>query len=180
MLFVRYPQDVELDGTTVTIRPMIRDDENAVIDFFGTLTEKDRLFLRNDVTNPRIIRSWFDTIDYKRVLPLLAIVGQDVVGNATLHRRQYGWMSHLGEIRIVISPDYRRKGLAKTLAGELIDNAADEGLEKLTAEFAAEQKDALKVFSRLGFRKEATLKNYIVDAKGRHTDLVVMTRDIEG
>ncbi|UCF31557.1 MAG: GNAT family N-acetyltransferase [bacterium] len=179
MLFERYPKEVELqDGSRVVLRPMIRDDEDPLIDFFATLTDRDRLYLRNDVSNARLIRSWFENIDYKRVLPILAVSGKRIVGNGTLHRRPFSWMKHIAEIRIVISPDHRKKGLARALAKELIDNAIDEELDKLTADFAAEQKTALKVFSRLGFKKEATMKNYVTDAAGNRCDLVVMTKDI--
>lgn len=181
MLLDRYPKEIELGAESkIILRPMTRDDEDPLLEFFGSLTEQDRLYLRNDVSNARVIRSWFGKIDYKRVFPILAFDEGKVVGNATLHRRPFSWMRHIGEIRIVVAPDYRKMGLARVLADELFDNAIDEELEKLTADFAADQKVALKVFSRLGFRKEATLKNYVLDADGKLHDLVVMTRDITG
>jgi RimJ/RimL family protein N-acetyltransferase len=157
---------------------MIRDDEDVILEFFESLTEQDRLYLRNDVSNPWVIRSWFENIDYKRVFPVIAFAGEKVVGNATLHRRPFSWMRHIAEIRIVVSPQFRQKGLARILANELYDNAIDEELEKLTAELAADQKVALKVFSRIGFKKESTLKDYVLDAKGDRHDLVVMTMNL--
>ena len=46
------------------------------------------------------------------------------------------------------------------------------------SEVLQNQDVALKVFSRLGFYKEAILKNYVLDAKGKRHDLVQMTMDI--
>ncbi len=179
MLLDRYPKEFKLDeNTSAVIRPMRRLDEDAVLDFFKTLNEEDCLYLRNDVSNPRVIRSWFQNIDYNRVLPLLVFIGDEVAANGTLHRKPFSWMRHLGGIRIVVAPAYRRFGVARILAEELFDNAKDEGLEKLTAEVLQNQDVALKVFSRLGFYKEAILKNYVLDAKGKRHDLVQMTMDI--
>ncbi len=179
MLLDRYPKEFALDKKhTFIIRPMRRIDEDAVLDFFTTLNEEDHLYLRNDVTNPRVIRSWFQNIDYNRVLPLLVVIDEEVVANGTLHRKPFSWMRHLGGIRIVVAPNYRRFGLARTLAGELFDNAMDEGLEKLTAEVMQNQKVALKAFSSLGFYREAVLKDYVLDANGTRHNLVQMTMNI--
>ncbi len=179
MLLERYPKEVELKGgKSVTLRPMVRTDEEDLLDFFGGLTDRDRLYLRNDVSNPGLIRDWIKHIDYKRVFPILACAGSRIVGNATLHRKPFGWMRHMGGVRIVISPDYRKHGLARLLAKEIFDNAIDEELEKLTAEVVADQKAVLEVFSKLGFREEAIMRDYVLDAVGNRQNLVIMTRDL--
>lgn len=181
MLFERYPSEVKLkDGTAVVLRPMNRMDERALTDFFATFTEEDRLYLRNDISSVSTVRTWIKSLDYKRVFPLLAVVGERIVGNGTLHRKPYNWMRHIGEVRIAVAPDLRRKGLGRLLAEELIINGADEGLKKLTAEMVVTQKGAQKVFSGLGFEKEAVLKGYIMDWKGKEQDLIVMTHRIKG
>ena len=180
MLLERYPKEVQLsDGGAVTLRPLVRMDEEAMLDFFAGLTDADRLYLRNDVSTPGVIKDWIKNIDYRRVLPILACDGDRIVGNATLHRKAFGWMRHLGEVRIVVSPDFRKKGLARILAEELFENAVDEELEKLTAEMVVDQKSVIKVFSKLGFHKEVTLKNFVLDAEGIRHDLVIMTKDLE-
>ncbi len=179
MLLSRYPKEVQLkDGSSVILRPMTRSDEGQLLDFFTNLTEEDRLYLRNDVANVRVVRSWFEQIDYQRVFPLLAIAGEDVVGDATLHRKPFSWMRHMGGIRIVVAQAYRKLGLARILADELLENALDEGLEKLTAEVVVNQDIALEAFSRLGFRKEAILKDYVLDSNGVRHNLVLMIKDI--
>jgi RimJ/RimL family protein N-acetyltransferase len=179
LLLSRYPKEVQLkDGSSVMLRPMTRLDEGPLLDFFTNLTEEDRLYLRNDVSNVRVVRSWFEQIDYQRVFPLLAVAGEDIVGDATLHRKPFSWMRHMGGIRIVIAPAYRNLGLARILADELLENALDEGLEKLTADVVIDQDVALEAFARLGFRKEATLKEYVLDSEGVRHDLVMMVKDI--
>src|SRR5512138_2516810 len=143
MLFERYPRDVALkDGSKVVLRPMNRLDEPSLRDFFETFTEEDRLYLRNDVSSVATIRGWIQSLDYKRVFPLLALDGGRIVANGTLHRKHYNWMRHIGEVRIAVAPDFRRRGLGKLMAQELLVNAGDEGLRKITAEVVVNQKNA--------------------------------------
>ncbi len=180
MLLERYPQKVTLkDGTELVLRVMNKQDERALMDFFEGLEDADRLYLRNDVSSYRVVRKWFNNLNYNRVFPLLAVDGDRIVANATLHRKPFGWMRHVGEIRIVVSRDFRKKGLAYTMFTELIHTAADAGLDKLTAEMAASQVGAIEVFRKMGFKEETILKGYIKDATDKVHDLLVMTLDIE-
>jgi RimJ/RimL family protein N-acetyltransferase len=180
MLLDRYPQRITLkDGTELILRAMNKQDERDLVEFFEGLEDADRLYMRNDVTNYRVVREWFNNLNYSRVFPLLAVHEGRIVANATLHRKPHGWMRHVGEIRIVVSPDFRKRGLASTMFTELIHTAAEAGLDKLTAEMAASQTAAIEVFRKMGFKDETTLKSYIMDARGDVHDLLIMTLDIE-
>lgn len=180
MFLNRYPHTITLkDGTELLVRAMNKQDDRALMDFFEGLKEADRLYLRNDVSSYRVVREWFNNLNYKRVFPLLAMQGDRIVANATLHRKPFGWMRHMGEVRIVVSPDFRKRGLASAMFTELIHTAVEAGLDKLTAEMAVSQVGPMEVFRKMGFREEATLEGYIKDAKGKVHDLLVMTLDIK-
>lgn len=175
----RFPKKIQLkDGTELVLRAMTRQDERALMEFFEELEDEDRLYLRNDVSNYRVVREWFSNLNYNRVFPILALKERAIVANATLHRKPFGWMRHVGEIRIVVSPQFRKKGLARILAAEIIQSAREAELEKLTAEMAVSQKGAVEVFRKMGFVEEATLKGYIRDAKDHLHDLLVMSLEL--
>ncbi len=178
MLLDRYPQNVTLeDGTELVLKAMNKQDERILMDFFEDLYDSDRQYLRNDVSNYRVVREWFNNLNYNRVFPLLAVHEGRIVANATLHRKPFGWMRHVGEIRIVVSPSFRKKGLARVMFTELIHTAEEAGLEKLIAEMAVTQVGAIEVFRKMGFKDEAVLKDYIRDAKDEVHDLLIMTRE---
>ena len=83
-----YPKKVRLQsGTSVTIRPMVKEDADKLYAFFSRVPREDRLFLRDDVSIRDVIDSWTQELDYEKVLPLVAEVGGNIVGDATLHRR---------------------------------------------------------------------------------------------
>ncbi len=179
MILDEYPKTVILkNGSSIILRPMVKKDEKALLDFFASLSKADRLYLRDDVTNPDVIKGWANAIDYNRVLPILAFSGDRIVGDATLHQNPFSWMRHVGQIRMVIASDHRERGLARTMAAEVFQNALSAKLEKLVAEMLTDQDGARKVFSRLGFREEAILKDHVLDAQNVKHDLLIMTNDV--
>ena len=179
LLEERYPRPLTLrDGTTVTVRPLEKDDKEALVAFFREVPAEERLFLKDDVTDEAVIDSWVRGLDYKQVLPLVAETGGRIVADATLHQQKRGWMSHVGKVRVVTHPDFRHKGLASGLIKELIEVARDSGLEMLDAEFMSEQTGPIQSFTRLGFYKVATLPRHVRDQKGKAHDFIVMVYDL--
>lgn len=179
-LISEYPKTFKTsDNLEITLRPMVKDDEKKLLEFFQKLPETDRMYLRDDVSKPETIKKWVENLDYERVLPVLALHGDSIVGDATLHQQRFGWKSHVGEIRIVVATSFRKKGIGACLAREIFYIALKTGLKKLMAEMMADQHSAIKVFDKLGFIQEAVLSGHVIDAKGRPHDLVIMTNDVD-
>lgn len=175
-----FPKQVTLQiGTSVTIRPMVKEDAEKLHAFFCRVPREDRLFLRDDVSLREVIDSWADELDYEKVLPLVAEVGDTIVADATLHRRKFGWTSHVGKVRLVVDVDYRGKGLGTLMIKELIDTAKKAGLEILVAEIMGGQAGSLSALKRFGFEKEAVFYNYVKDQTGEEHDLVVMMKNLQ-
>ncbi|UCF88219.1 MAG: GNAT family N-acetyltransferase [bacterium] len=179
MILDEYPKEVNLrDGSKVILRPVVKEDEEALYQFFKGLSKEDRLYLRDDVANRDVIRGWMENLDYEKVLPILAFDGDKVVADATLHRNPHGWMRHVGEIRMSVAGSHRGRGLARIVAAEIFQQAVGLGLDKLVAEMLTIQNNAQRVFTRLGFVQEAILKDHGMDAKGKKHDLIIMSNDV--
>lgn len=179
MILDEYPKEVSLrDGSKVILRPVVKEDEEALYQFFKGLSKEDRLYLRDDVANRDVIRGWMENLDYEKVLPILAFDGDKVVADATLHRNPHGWMRHVGEIRMSVAGSHRGRGLARIVAAEIFQQAVGLGLDKLVAEMLTIQNNAQRVFTRLGFVQEAILKDHGMDAKGKKHDLIIMSNDV--
>jgi len=171
-----YPKIVRLkDGSKATLRPMVKEDVQKLLAFFRKLPEEDRLFLKDDVTDEKVIQRWADELDYEKTFPILAEVGDQIVADATLHTQERGWMRHIGEVRCVVAREYQRKGLGTILIREMFHRALQKRLHKLRAAMPETQVGAMKAFQTIGFKKEAVLKEHVVDLKGNKHDLVIMT-----
>lgn len=175
-----YPKQVTLkNGQTVTLRPLVRDDRDKLLDFFRGLPLEDRMFLKDDVTDPKVIEAWTLNLDYERILPILAVVDDRIIGDATLHRDKFGWSQHVGEIRIVTDPNRRRRGLGLLMAKEIFFLAQRLNIRKVIAQMMEEQQGAIKVFETLGFEREAVFRDHVIDLKGRKHNLIIMSQDID-
>ncbi len=175
----RYPRVVRVKkGTSVTIRPLTKDDGSALFAFFSTLPDDDRLFLKEDVANREVIDRWIADLDYERVLPLIAEKNSLIVGDATLHFNKFGWSRHTAEIRCVVAKAYQKRGLGTLLMRELLSHAERKGVGKICAEVMDTQKSAQAAFERLGFKKAAELKDFVTDLTGETHNLVVMVNDV--
>ena len=174
-----YPKTIELkDKKKIVLRLMEDNDLDSLITFYQSIPEADRLYLRVDVTERKNLEHRYGNLNYDYVYPLLAMDENKIIGVGTLFRPEFGWLRNIGEVRVVIAPDYQRKGLATIFVRELFFRSLKAKVFKLQAEMAENQESAIAAFEKLGFRKEATLKKHITDVRGRRRDLVIMTLDV--
>jgi len=172
----RYPREVKLrDGSCVTLRPMTRNDAPALHAFFLRVPEDDRYYMKDDVTNAAVIDGWAQHLNYDRALPLLAVSGDEIVGDAVLIRRRGGSRHHMAEIRIEIAPEFRHKGLGTRLVRELIEIAYDAELEQVMFEAVkGVQDEALDALRALGAYEAGAVTDLVKDRHGNAHDVVYL------
>ncbi len=161
------------DGTRILLRPLAAEDKNALIALFEAIGQEDLQLMRNDVRNRELVASWVERIDHKRVFPLVAVVNDRIVGDATLHFRD-GPSRHVGDIRIFLSKEFRRRGLGTAMLRSLIDVARKSGLQQLVAEIVADQVKVINAFKELGFELRATYPDYFMMPDGETHDVAVV------
>ncbi len=180
LTFQKFPKQLKLkDGSSCRVRPLRKDDEKSFHEFFLGVPAQERMFIKHRVTEPEVIHNWCHHIDLGHHLPLLAISDGRIVGDATLHQQLGGWKRHIGRISVLVHPQFRGRGLAGALVGEIVELARQMGLEKLEAEFIGEQEAAIKVFAMLGFSNLLRLENYVKDMQAISHDYVLMGLDIK-
>lgn len=173
-----YPWTRRVGDFDVTFRLMEAGDEAAMLAFTDSLPEHDLLFLRVDITQPEAVETWLRNIERGRTVTVLAEHEGRVVGYGSLHYNDLLWTRHLGEMRLMVGPGARGKGLGRVLAEQVFALAEGFGLQKVTAQMMSTQHNAQDLFHRLGFIPEALLHDWVIDRKGRTHDLIVMSREI--
>jgi GNAT superfamily N-acetyltransferase len=179
MTLAGYPKEMTLrNKRRVLVRPLESGDFERLHKFFLALPEGDRLFLRHDVSDPNVVRNWVNKIDFDRVIPLLALDGDEIIADGTLHLAQHGWLQHVGGIRMVVAASHRQLGLGSLLARELVALAEQRGLEKLQAQMIEDDLGAIKMFKHLGFKPVALIKDVVKDRQGARRNLAIMMNDV--
>ena len=150
-------------------------DGDALLKFLRRIPEEDLAYLKEDVTSADVIQGWTEHLDYSRVLPLLAMKGDRVIADGTLHRRRPIARRQVGEVRVVVDPEFRNQGIGRNLLRKLLEIAEFRQLEKVIIEIVADKEEpARRTAEILGFSKAAVLTGHIRDLDGTPHDLVVM------
>lgn len=175
----KYPKELTLKNQkSVFLRLLTENDFDNLVNFFQNLPTRDRMYLRIDVMKRENILKRYGQINYDNMFPLIAIVEENIIAIGTIYRSLFGWMRNLGEIRVVVSPEYQRQGLCTILTKELFFHALTTDMYKVQAELMENQKSAISCFERLGFKQEACLKKHVTDIKGNRHNLIIMSLDI--
>jgi RimJ/RimL family protein N-acetyltransferase len=162
----------------VTIREMKCDDEGKSLEFFKSLPYEDRQYLRMDVTSLENIRSRMNPGPFQNCFRLVAEKDGEFLADATICGHKVGWQRHVAEIRCIIHPGCQRKGLGKKMLFELFQKVLQTDAEVIFSEVVPEQKSAITVLEKLGFKLSMTRKNHVRDMNGKTTDLLVYTVNV--
>jgi L-amino acid N-acyltransferase YncA len=165
------------DGAYVLLRAMTRDDKARLHEFYNSVSAEDLQYFRHNVKDEALIDEWCECLDYSEVLPVIALAKDHIVGSATLHFYT-GPKRHVGEVRLFLAKDYRKRGLGMKMIRALIDLARKQSLSILMAEVIAEQNKVVKAFEQLGFHSDCILDDYFMFPDGDCSDVVIMTMSL--
>lgn len=147
------------DGTPVTVRPILPEDEPRLVEFHRTLSDRSvyhRYFcplkLSERIAHERLVRVCF--CDYDREIPLVAEhragpkSPPQILGIGRLSRER---LSSAGEFALVVSDAWQRRGLGRHLLELVIDVARRERLTRLTGHILADNREMQGLCGKLGF-----------------------------
>ena len=138
------------DGTRVLLRPLAKEDRQALIDLFSTVDPEELALMRHNVRDPEVVGKWVDELDYDRVFPLVAVLGARIIGNTTLHKGQ-GQSRHIGEVRIYLTKEFRNRSLGTRMLQNLIEIAVRRGLLMLEIRVINDRTEQIRAFQNAGF-----------------------------
>ena len=155
-------------------RPIAVGDEAALKRFFAQIPDADRTFLKEDVDDPDVVAAWARPGTAR----VIAVDDGEVVGSVAVVPL-HGWSSHVGEVRLVVDPEQRGRGIGRSLARQAVLAAVNLGLAKLVVEVISDQAALIGMFRALGFEPEALLSDHVRDRSGEIRDLMVLANDVE-
>ena len=173
-----YPRTVDTDAGRIELRLMTAADEAAVLAFARSLPVHDLLFLPRNISEPKVLSAWLMEIERGAFTSLLALKEGRVVGCGTIVRDPHSWSPHVGEIRNVVSPDVRGRGVGRGLSQETLALALSMDLEKLVVQMTVDQVSGIALFEGMGFRGEALLRDHVRDLDGNTYDIVVLGHNV--
>jgi L-amino acid N-acyltransferase YncA len=175
-----YPKELELiDKTRVTIRPVEPVDVEGLYKFFSKITRLDLLVYKDDVTKWENVEGWFAASNYGKAFQLIVLSKDKIVAKGSLHSEGLYW-SHAAELKLIVDPNYRRKGLGSKLFNILLYEGLKRHFEKIIVRYISDNISFTKILNRYGFKPETVLSCYVKDELSSITkDLVIASYDIK-
>jgi ribosomal protein S18 acetylase RimI-like enzyme len=158
----------------MVIRALETTDRHAVKRFVDRVPEGDRTFFKEDVEDPEVVATWTAPGDARSI----AVEGDAVLGSVAVVRL-HGWSSHVGEVRVIVDPAWRGRGIGRALASRALIEAIELDLRKMVVEVVADQEPTIAMFRSLGFDPEALLTNHVCDQSGALRDLMILAHSAE-
>jgi ribosomal protein S18 acetylase RimI-like enzyme len=156
------------------IKELEAGDRPAIERFLARVPAGDRTFFKEDVEQPGVLDAWTRPGPARA----LAVEDGDVVGFGAVVPL-YGWSSHVGEVRVIVDPDHRGRGIGRALARRAIVDAIALGLTRMVVEVVADQEATVAMFRSLGFDPEALLTDHVRDRTGALRDLMILAHSVE-
>jgi RimJ/RimL family protein N-acetyltransferase len=161
------------NGKRLLLRPLSGDDKQSLMELFARASRQDLEYFRSDAGDPAVVERWVDNLNLRRVFPLVAIVDDKIVGEATLHFGEY-YRRHRAWVRVFLDREYRRQGIGTLMLRCLIDVARRVGLQQMYAEVLTNQPQVIKAFGDLGYQHEVVLRDYFITDSGETLDVAIM------
>ena len=148
--------DVQLsDGTNIIIRPIRPEDAEIEQEFIRNLSSESRYFrFMNSIEElslEMLVR--FTQIDYHNEMALIAVYpGEDGEEEIGVVRYITNADKKTCEFALVVSDQWRGKGIARLLMRNLIEVARDRGLEVMEGQVLSNNFRMLDLMTRLNFK----------------------------
>jgi len=167
------------DGTEVTIRRLMMEDLDLLMEFFLALPMEDRKYLKFDVTDRKAVQRRLRRVESGDDVRVVAVHGGLIIASGALELSGEAWSKHQGEIRLIVARPFQQRGLGAIMIRELYFIAVQNNLQTIVAKMMRPQVGAQKIFRRLGFRDDSLMPDFVKDIKGGSQDLIVMTCDVK-
>ena len=109
----------------------------------------------------------------------IALEGGEVVGYVAVVRLN-DWSNHVGEVRLVVDPAQRGRGVGRRSPRGRCSRRSGWDLAKVVVEVIADQEALIAMFRALGFEPEALLTDHVRDRPGEVRDLMVLANSVDG
>lgn len=159
----------------MTMQNPVPSDHDAILTFVRAVPEPERAFYKDDGTDDELAKRWSQTDP----LRLISVDDDGTVRGIIGIRRGQGKSAHVGEIMLVVHPDYRRQGVASGLVKSAIVEAMRADVTHIFVQVTAKQQSMIDMFRTLGFTGEALLRGFIKESDGQLDDLIMLTNRVE-
>ncbi len=160
------------DGRTVQIRMFQPQDKEKLIEMYESLPMTLCAGGMPPYTRERLEEGWFRNL--QNITAIVAFHGDKIVGHAQIFKFPHPRRKGTADLLTYIHQDFQGVGLGTAMLAKLIELAKKEGLHRLGLYVVADNKPAIHLYQKMGFKVESAMKDAYFGENGKYHDMLVM------
>jgi len=159
------------NGKALSLETYRPEDREALVAMYASMSPEAIKWGLPPYDRARIER-W--TTDLSSNITLLARLEQKIVGHLQLFRIPFERRKGVGEVFIYLHQDFQNVGLGTMMMKKAIEIAKERGFHRLGLTVVADNHRAIKVYEKVGFKKEGIARDAFYGDDHRYHDEVEM------
>lgn len=159
------------DGRTVRIREFRIGDKESFIEMYASLSSEALRWAMPPYTR-EVIERWLSNL--QNIIAIVALYDNKIVGHAQIYKFPHSRRKGTSNLVIYLHQDFHNVGLGTAMLTKLIELAKREGLHRIGLHVIADDKPAIHLYKKLGFKIEGVMKDSYFGEDGRYHDELVM------
>lgn len=174
------PKGFDLNGRKLVLRNAEEDEAKMLLKYLKQVYAETPFLIQepDEITftiddEKKYIR---ENNDSDSDLLLIGTLDGKHVGNCSLMSNHARRLKHRTSLGIVLYLEYTGLGIGRIMIEEVCKIAKENGIEQVELEVAANNRNAISLYEKLGFEKVGTLPNNMKYADGTYTDVHFMVK----
>lgn len=159
------------DGREVTARFFMAEDKERLIEMFASMSDESLKWGMPPYTR-EVVERWINNIP--NLIPLVAEDNSRIVGYATIYKYPHPRRKGVSDLAMYLHQDFHNAGLGTAMLDYLLGLARKEGVHRIGLHVIADNKIAIHLYERAGFKVEGTMKGSYFGADAKYHDEIVM------
>lgn len=158
---------------TIVIRSAIADDAEDLIKYLKVTTEETPYLIREPdevaITHEQEVAFINNCLNSDKSLLLIATLNGSHIGNCSLNPiGSYRRYAHRCEVAIALYQEFCGCGIGRTMLEHMLKVATKMGFEQAELEVISDNKSAIALYEKLGFKKYGSLPDNMKYASGHY------------
>jgi len=159
------------NGRIVLIKELRIEDKEKLIEMYESLSDEAVRWGMPPYTRETIERRFSNL---QNLIGIVAFHEDKVIGDAHLYKFPYPRRKGTSDIAIYLHQDFHNVGLGTAMLAKLIELAKKEGLHRISLTVIADNKPAIHLYEKFGFKIEGVMKGAYFGEDGKYHDELVM------
>jgi RimJ/RimL family protein N-acetyltransferase len=159
------------DERRVSLRPYRPSDKEGLVSMYSSLSQESLRWSMPPYNRERI--EWWTTNLENRII-LIAHDGERIVGHLQISIGTSPRFREMGELIIYLHQEFQNLGLGAAMMKEGIGLARERGLHRVELGVIADNHRAIRLYEKVGFRREGVKRENYLGEDGRYHDEIIM------